>query len=481
VITPLDMTSTETEPAYGLRQYFRPLRRRWPYVVAGIALGVAAGIAANHLITKKYKATASVLVTPTGVDNTANSATGRTQTDINLDTEAQLVKSHAVADRARAALGEGKSAAALASHVSVAVPANTTVLRISYRAGSATRAQAAARAFAAAYLADRAASARAVLTGREAAIKTQMAAVARRLNAESSGPRRSRTASENVGISADKAQMAGLAKKLSEVTTTVVTPGRIITDAQLPSTPSGPGAALIVASGAMLGLLLGIAAAVVRDRTDPRVRDAARLDELGLPVLATLPPNGADTSRAYRRLSTFVSSASGDRGAAVLVANVSQGQANAGVARELAASLAAGGRTVSLLQADDGSFTSVRVQPTSEQLNGRPADRGEIDQRSWNDAPEQALRSLRESSEFVVVDAASRDESRGADSLAGSCDYVVFVVEAGTSRIDDVVDSVQQVQLIHGSLFGAVLTRGASARTRSAAAEGSLFDGRGHS
>ena len=64
----------------------------------------------------------------------------------------------------------------------------------------------------------------------------------------------------------------------------------LITAATLPAAPTGPGKGILLPAGAILELLLGIGAILVRDRFDHRVRDRADLERcLGGPVLAAIP------------------------------------------------------------------------------------------------------------------------------------------------------------------------------------------------
>src|SRR5205823_3616760 len=89
---------------------------------------------------------------------------GRTKSDINLDTEAQLVASTPVATEAAKLLRTKTSPDSLAANVTVEVPPNTSVLTITYAADTAKAAQAASHSFAQAYLQNRQDSATADLT-----------------------------------------------------------------------------------------------------------------------------------------------------------------------------------------------------------------------------------------------------------------------------------------------------------------------------
>lgn len=133
-------------------------RRHWWIVLLATGAGLAAGMQVTSLLPKVYESSAAVLVQ--AVDQDVNASGGRTKGSINLDTEAQLVGSGAVAVKAAALLRSGVSPIELAKAVSVEVPANTTVLVVRYEASTPLAAQAGAHAFAEAYLRNREETAR---------------------------------------------------------------------------------------------------------------------------------------------------------------------------------------------------------------------------------------------------------------------------------------------------------------------------------
>src|SRR5690349_955254 len=145
-------------------------RRQWWLVLILVAAGLAAAAQFTRAQPKVYESATSVLVQPTGGGQDTNVVGGRTKGDINLDTEAQLVRSTAVAADAAALLRSSTPADVLAANVSVEVPANTSVLVITYAAGDPQSAQAASHAFAESYLRNREESARADLTGQIATL-----------------------------------------------------------------------------------------------------------------------------------------------------------------------------------------------------------------------------------------------------------------------------------------------------------------------
>jgi uncharacterized protein involved in exopolysaccharide biosynthesis len=79
-------------------------------------------------------------------------ANGRTTGAVNLDTQAQVVQSTAVAQAAAKLMHSTDPASQLVNRVSVAVPANSQVLTISCEASTGAKAASCAQSFAQAYL-----------------------------------------------------------------------------------------------------------------------------------------------------------------------------------------------------------------------------------------------------------------------------------------------------------------------------------------
>ena len=115
--------------------YLGIFRRHWWIAVIATGAGLGAGTALTGALPKVYESSTSVQVQALDVDT--NATGGRTKDTVNLDTEAQLVRSGAVAVKAAALMRTARSPLELARRdVSVEVPANTTVLVITFRAGT---------------------------------------------------------------------------------------------------------------------------------------------------------------------------------------------------------------------------------------------------------------------------------------------------------------------------------------------------------
>ncbi|MBN6051213.1 hypothetical protein JYK22_04645, partial [Nonomuraea sp. RK-328] len=264
-------------------------RRR--LIFAGFVLaGGAAGLGLMRLTPPAYTATTQVLVAAVGVQEQGNQVTNRQREPLNLDTEAQVAASAVVAARAARLL---KTSAP--EPVEVAVPPNSAVLSLSVTAASPESAAAQSRAYAEAYLANRAATAQAALALQQKAmlaklkqVNATLATVTRELATLRKGTAEHALASHRQSVL--NRQAYSLTLKYDALKTTTVTPGSVISDAVPPTDPASPSLPLFLGTGLMLGLLLGAGVAMVRDRLDTRLRTPADVERLtGLPVVAVLP------------------------------------------------------------------------------------------------------------------------------------------------------------------------------------------------
>src|SRR3954454_14058597 len=83
--------SNIANPSYELTDYARMIWRSWWIVVIFMIAGTTGGFALALAQSKTYESSASVRVLPTNLDTTPQGS--RTNGEINLDTEAQIVKS----------------------------------------------------------------------------------------------------------------------------------------------------------------------------------------------------------------------------------------------------------------------------------------------------------------------------------------------------------------------------------------------------
>jgi capsular polysaccharide biosynthesis protein len=299
--------NSPTIGAPDLGHYLRPLRRHRGLILLCVLLGLLLGAAYAAVVKPAYTSVTKVLVQTDATDTGQSVTGGRTQSAaLNMDTETQILKSTEVASRAQAILHTTTSPSALLKKVSVSVPPNTSILKIGFKAHSTAAADAGAKAFAEAYLENRAATAQNYLNRQIDAAKKQissdrksLAAATRRVDSLAQGsPARQDALAEQTTdqatVTRDNVALAGL-------TSTVLHPGRI-------ASPAGPGGSspnrtrvIAVLTGLVVGLLIGLIAAFIRERMAKRIRSLDDLERLGIPVIAEVTaPNRREGGRKER-------------------------------------------------------------------------------------------------------------------------------------------------------------------------------------
>jgi Mrp family chromosome partitioning ATPase/capsular polysaccharide biosynthesis protein len=490
-----------------LVDYGAVVRRHWLIVAACLLLGIAAGLVAIALGPSDYESTASVIVQPTGDDT--NVSNGRTTTSINLDTEAQIVTSLVVADRASDILHSDKSARGLASHVHVGVPANTSVLNITFRDSTPEGAQAGARAFAQAYLANRQDLAERRIAERISSIRTTIGSLNEQL--------RRVTQQLATAIPSDKdylstqrelivQQVRSNTATLSPLLTQDVQPGSVITDAQRPTTPSGIDPYLILASGAFVGLLIGVAGALTRHRRDTRVRVREDLTDLGLDVLVgqfELPAiedvlrHDLSRDEPMRRCRNALLARLPDHRGSLVVTSTSSNGAGSAAAASLAVTLARSGvQTVfvcsntkrdtvheafgvvtettlsDVLRA--GVDPSRALYPLREVPNltlvapGR--DEGLFSELLQESTIRPVLAELERNFEVVILDVAPTSDNADAQTVVPATEGMVLVATLDRSTKDEVEDAMEQLAHVGAPLLGGMFVRVARPTARRSSA-----------
>jgi capsular polysaccharide biosynthesis protein/MinD-like ATPase involved in chromosome partitioning or flagellar assembly len=492
-----------SRPSADLSHYLGVFRRHWWIVLAATMAGLAGGAAVSQALPRVYESSTSVLVQ--AVEQDTNAAGGRTKGTINLDTEAQLVGSGAVAARAAALLRTTENPVELAHDVSVEVPPNTTVLMIRYSADNPQDAMAGSHAFAEAYLRNREETARAgldqqikTLTMKVRQLTTSLVNINNKLAAARPGSSAHGNLESLRGNSQN--QLNSLTGKLNELTTATVGAGSIISDARLPEEPVSPNTMLNIAAGGMIGLLLGLAVAFARERFDRRVRTAGDVrDRARIPVLAALDerttPHFDDVlqpygpgGRVFNRLRNEVLASMDHGDQIIVVTGASRGSATTLIAANLAAALARTGSDVVLVGAhlpdsvvDTAPLARMLGVTATPGLSDLLAGRVGLHEALQRTARIPSLRvittggaataaglmqsqrlrdtleALRRKAGYVVIEAPSTSSSADAQSLASLADAAILAVELRRSKRPALLDAVEQLSRVGTPLLGAVV------------------------
>ncbi len=131
-----------------LQDYVRVIRKRWRVIMATIVLALAAAAGYTLLTPPVYQSTAQLFVSTSSAASPADLAAGKTFTQSQVKTYADLVTTPRVLDPVIARLSLPRTATELGRVVDATVPAETVLINISARSGDAQQAPAIANAVA---------------------------------------------------------------------------------------------------------------------------------------------------------------------------------------------------------------------------------------------------------------------------------------------------------------------------------------------
>lgn len=478
----------QSPTSYGLSDYAAVLRCRWGWIIVGLAVGLGAGYVVNDYISPRYVSHASVIVEPTGL-TTTSLVGGRTSGDINLDTEAQLVRSNEVATRVQEELGARLSTTELVERVTITVPPNSQVLTIGYEAETPAAAQRGASAFSAAYLASRGELAKADIDAGIAQVDEEISALSGTLadvvdrlsELDDLSPERPLIETQQT-LLID--QISTLNQERVKLSRLEYRPGRIITAADLPDTPTGLGQRAVYAGVVALGLLLGLGLLLLRERTDQRLLSVNNATyDTGLRFIGGVPPVepwGATPGKqrvAYERLRNVLASITG-RHRVMLMSGVDNRTPVDSVSETLAVFLAATGRRVVLIDTrmsngagevglsdvlENGEWDLVELPERADAQN-RPAAHLRIDAGTRPDVLHDQLASATAQAAFTelrrLVDVTlvvGPPDDAISQTLATLCDGVLHVAVRRRSRRPAIVASVQRMTQVEARSVGLVV------------------------
>ncbi|WP_100446706.1 hypothetical protein [Glycomyces xiaoerkulensis] len=491
-----------TPTARTLADYGVIARRSWWIISGAVAAAVAAGLVHTATTDEVYESTASVLVLPTASDTDVAGA--RTAGQVNLDTEAQLVKSTEVAQAAAERLS-APSTTELAEQVSVSVPPNTSVLEISFRAGGPEAARAGTIAFSEAYLDHRGAAATVSIENAIAGAVNRLESLESQIEAtEAELARLAPLDGDRATVESELEDLVNRADGVEsqiaalEAEQEAVTPGRIINRPPLPEDPAAPNALLNLAAAVGAGLPLGLMLAWARHRLARRVAFASDLiDRCELDVLGSVPKSvkfqrrevfGAYSpgGRIYSQMRNVIASRLGDGQRVVVVAGVAPGPAASVTAANVATAMARAGDRVTAVAANPSTtvglpelFGTDPVPGLADVWSGRldlaAALHGAPRQPTLSvvgpgaaaratgptsEAAAETFTKLAEAGRFVVVDAPPLSCSADAQLLAGHADAVILAVQAQRDTLAETSAAATAMRQIDTPLLGAVLLPG---------------------
>lgn len=507
-----------------LRHYVAVVRRRWLIIalttIAALAISVIWTVSQQPV----YEATAQVLVQPQTLDSIidASLSAGSRDAQRALETELVLARSQTVADATEDVIGHEVE-------VSVSGSADADILSVTARSGDPDDAAADATAYAETYIAERGdqrlddlLDAGAEVQGKVDEIEARRAEMDKQLTdldtliAISSEDERVPLEEQRAELEAtladelemndsqllfyqgelDRLQLAADLSRQSGA--------RLIQEAVPPRAPSSPKPTRDALVAAMLGLLLGVGLAFLRDHFDDSIRtaDDAKRAAHGLPVLSTIPEvpgwkaddkpclvtvesPSSPAAEAYRKLRTDVQFLTiGEPIRQLVVTSSRPREGKTTTAANLAVMFARAGQRVIVAACDlrrpriheflgvknEVGFTSVllgecklidalQAVPNEENLviltSGPPAPNpSEL----LGSAPAQEiLAQLAAQCDLLIIDSPPVLPVTDSLVLARQSDTTLVVARAGHTRRGDLGRTVDQLAQVSASVAGIVL------------------------
>lgn len=352
------LDSTASTEGGELRQLLLLLGRRSPLILLAILVAAGAGFLITKIQDTEYTATASLLFQPLALDQQVTGTPLQQSGDQARDalTGVKLVSLEVVRQRAARQLGAGYTAERLKKVIEVEADGQSNLVKVQAVAPTANEAARIANTVAATYTAFR----KTQLTGQIQAAADTIRASYLRLDPDD----RSKARGQALRLSLEKLRL------LKSVTTSEA---QVVQPATPPEDPSKPKPVLMTAIGAFIGLIVGLALALVVEQLDRRTRTSDDLgDILGVPVLVQVPRRkafsykelvatggpwlvggGTAESEPFRRLRTNLRHRGGADGVrSVLMTSVDAEAGKTTVALQLAAASASGDADVLLIEAD---------------------------------------------------------------------------------------------------------------------------------
>lgn len=490
------MDATQTAPASSdLSEYGALLRRRWWVVAVCAIFGLLGGGGLLMVQPKVYTSTTQIDIK----EAPGNIEQGNKNNKLNLDTEAAIMQSTKVADKAKALLKTDLSTAELQDRIDVGAVPNSSVLVLSYRASNPGAAQQGAAVYAQAYLNFRAEQFRTSAAKRIKAYRAQIEQLNSELRAVTTQRRQLPQNSPERPVlllrqNTITGQIADIGEKITLLQGQSVEPGSIISDAE-PGRQTSPIPPLFLGSGLMVGLMLGVILALWRDRADVRIRSADDVERLlNMPVLLNVPvkgkapmgllPSRSQGGQAFHELAHSLGATLGHGNHVVLVTGVTPGLGASVISANLAAALARTESDTVLVCANlpssytarlfnlnpgpglaevlvHGAKLSTVVQGTPDLPRLRVITPGHDEDLAWERLQTQSMDrlidTLRRRASYVIIEAPPTSTSADAQALAEVADASIIVVEVPRAQRQHLAEAVRQLDRMGSAVLGSVV------------------------
>lgn len=485
------------------RQILGVLQKRSGVIVAVMLIAVVVAVVYLQFRVEKFTSSGTVRLSAVVTDASYSGVIG----DASIAIDPSIVLAPAVLDRATAALGEPTGS--LNGTVTVDSDANARLARLTIGASGSSPEQARARADA-------------VITAYQEYISEQVRSTVDTLRAsQQDAIERARdlqaVITTSPGDTISQANLQSALQQMTSLTTAIdgVTNGgaeTIVLRAPAPGSSGAPSMPIVLLLALATGLVVGIAAVLIRDQFDDRLRGEEEVEDLtGARALGELnwdrrlrraerplpvaENDRTDLSERLRTLRSTVQVFLPARGAAFVVTSVEPGDGKSFVSANLALAWSRAGKEVILVGGDlrrpglgrylgdaaDGSGLSdilsehevgealprdaveSRLNATAHRrLRVLPAGAEPSDPADLLARPVMAdvLTTLRSSADVIIIDSPPTIGMADAALLASHTDGVVMIASVGRTNRGLLSDAVASLRTAGVELLGVVANRG---------------------
>ncbi len=430
-----------------IADYLRILRHRWKLIVAVVVLAVLAALAVSLSTTPKYAASTQLFVSTTGnaADTTSTAYQGGLFSQQRVTSYSELIQGKQVAQRVVDTLKLPMSADQVASEVTASVKTDTVILGVTVTDASPQRARDIANA-----------------------VSDQFTKLARELETPQ-----------------------GSATPAAKIT--------VVQQASLPTSPVVPQTTRNLGLGAVLGLLLGVGLAVLRDRLDNTVKDRREVVEATQAAVVGTVPFDSDrpkhplagfgeghssSAEAYRQIRTNLQFLDVDNPPrAMVITSAVPNEGKTTTALNLAFALGEAGHRVLLVEADlrrprlakylqlveNVGMTNVLsgaaelddvLQPTANPAvtvlaaGPHPPNPSEL---LGSSRLQTLLATLRSRFDYIVFDAPPLLPVTDAAVLTVHADGAILVARHGHTEREKLARAVENLRSVDGRVLGTIL------------------------
>jgi polysaccharide biosynthesis transport protein len=282
------------EDVISLQDYLVVLKRQRLVVLITVCAVVVAALAVSFVQTPVYEAETDLTIQPVQTSQSGISTMVTTRQQAG-ETDRVLATSRPVAERAATELGMSPEAAT--DGMRAQLVGETSVLRIIASDTDPARAAAKADAFAEAYLEFMIDEAVETVVGAQGNVRQRIEGLRERLNEldeqieATSGEAQRQAEIERQAIDEQLTQLIEQGAFMGDAAQSISGGGYILESASIPTSPVSPRPVRTGALALVLGLLLGVGLAFLRDHIDDVIRDEEDFKRStgGLPVLGRIP------------------------------------------------------------------------------------------------------------------------------------------------------------------------------------------------